>query len=139
MKIIISNHIQHFLRFDKGEDVTASLAQYCKENNIIAAHFTTIGSAGEVVLSYYNLQTKQFEDHTIQEEIEIVSVIGNVSTMDANHIIHTHGVFSKKDLSTVGGHIKKLIVSATAEVFLTKLEGSLTRQHDPETGLNLFT
>jgi uncharacterized protein len=139
MKVILQDSTTHVLRFDNGDDVIAALATYCTENSITAGHFSAIGSAGEAVLAYYNLPNKQFEDHTIQEEVEIVSLTGNVATMDGKTIIHAHGVLSRQDLSTIAGHFKKLTISATAEVVLTKLNATFTRHHDEQTGLNLLS
>lgn len=136
--------IQHqtnifLLRFDKGEEVITGLQEYCRENTIRAGNFQALGAAGEVVLSYYNLDKKVYEDSTLSEDLEIVSMVGNIAMMDDNIIIHSHAVFGRHDLSTVGGHIKRLIVSATCEVTLTTFTGDITRAYDEETGLNLLS
>jgi len=53
-------------------------------------------------------------------------------------ILHLHGVISRADYSTLGGHISKMIANMTVEVFIHKLNERLERKHDPETGLNLL-
>ncbi len=138
MKILIENDLQYFIRFDKNEEVLEELSKLINLKNIQSAYFTCIGSVKGLVLSYYNLTTKQYEDHTLDEDLEVVSITGNVAIMNDKPVIHAHGVFSKKDLHTVGGHIKKLLVSATCEVFLTNLSNNLSRSFDNETGLNLL-
>lgn len=139
MKLLVQDNNIALLRFDRGEEVIAGLTTYCQEQHITAASFYALGAAGEVVLSFYNLEEKRYEDHTLTEDLEIASMLGNVSKMDDNYVIHTHGVFGKQDLTTVGGHIKKLLVSATCEVTLTTFSGELKRAFDSETGLNLLT
>lgn len=138
MQSLLTSNNTIILRLDPGDDAFSFLTDYCSKQLIGAASFTAIGSAGDVTLAYYNLQTKQFEDHPLQEELEITGITGNIALLDNKHIVHAHGTFSRKDLSVIGGHIKKLIVSATAEVTLTKLEGNLTRKFDEATGLNLL-
>lgn len=127
------------LRFDKGEEVLTKLQEYCDENKIVAGSFHALGAAGEVVLSYYNLDKKIYEDTTLSEDVEIASMIGNIAVMNDTYIIHSHGVFGRRDFSTVGGHIKSLVVSATCEVTLTVFDKEMKRAFNEETGLNLLS
>lgn len=138
MKIIHNKNKYVLLRLDENEELINSVAKFTAENKITAGIFTGIGSAKELVCSYYNISTKQFEDHILSENIEIVSLTGNIAILDDKHLIHAHGVFSKKDFSTIGGHVKKLIISATCEITLHILEGRLVRKKDLVTGLNLL-
>jgi predicted DNA-binding protein with PD1-like motif len=138
MKILLTEASMIQIRFDTGEDVLALLTNFCQENAITAASFSGLGAAGEVILAYYNLEAKHYEDHTLNEDVEILNLTGNAAVMDGKHIMHCHGVFGRKDTSTVGGHVKKLIVSATCEILLIKLAGTLTRAYDETTGLNLL-
>lgn len=138
VKLILQDQNIVLLRLDKGEEVFEKLLLFASENNVTAATFNVIGASQEVVLAYYDLPKKEYLDHTLAEDLEIVSVTGNVGIMDNKPIIHAHGVFSNKKLQTYGGHIKKLVVSATCEVTLTKLDGELTRDFDEETGFNLL-
>lgn len=139
MKLIHTQNNIHFLRFDASENVIELLQRFCQENQISSGSFHALGACGELILSYYNLETKTYEDTTLTEDLEIASMVGNIAMMNNEIIIHTHGVFGREDLSTVGGHIKKLIVSATCEVTLTTFEKELTRTYDEKTGLNLLT
>ncbi len=138
MKVVNQSNNNILLRFDTGEDVVAVLSVYCKENTITAASFSALGASKDTTLAYYNLDTKQYEDHTFTEDLEILNLSGNIAVMDNKHIIHCHGVFGRKDCSTIGGHIKKLIVSATCEMFITRMEGKHERAYDEQTGLNLL-
>ena len=139
MRVITQNADLLLVRFDRGEDIISGLADYCQRGGIKSASFTAIGAAQSIMLAYYNLPGKQYEDHEVSENVEIVSVSGNVACMKTEAVIHTHGVFARQDLSTIGGHIKKLIVSATCEVTLWKLGGKIERVYDSETGLNLLS
>ena len=139
MKSLINQNNIFLLRFDQGEEVTEKLKHFCQDNRISSGSFYALGACGELILSYYNLETKTYEDTTLTEDLEIASMVGNVAMMNNEILIHTHGVFGRQDLSTVGGHIKKIVVSATCEVTLTTFEKELTRTYDEKTGLNLLT
>lgn len=138
MKILLQDNSNYIVRFDRGEEVVSGLVKFAQAGGIDAAHFTAIGASGELVLSYYNLEAKIYEDRTLTEDLEITGITGNVASMNSEVIIHTHGTFSRNDLSVVGGHVKKLVVSATCEVHITSLHGQLTRGYDENTGLNLL-
>ena len=138
MKIISKDTAIHILRFDKGEDVIDGLVKYCGKNNLAAAHFTGLGACGSMILSYYDLDNKKYLDKTFDEDLEIVSLTGNVAKLKDQTIIHTHGVFSAKTYETFGGHVKAMIVSATCEIHLTVIPGTLKRGFDSDSGLNLL-
>jgi predicted DNA-binding protein with PD1-like motif len=138
MKVILEDERLLLLRFDKGENVLERLSDFFHEEQLTAALFTAIGAAAEVTLAYYDLVEKAYVDHELKEDLEIVSVTGNIGRMNEKPIIHAHGIFADRELQTYGGHIKKLIVSATCEVTLTILEGEIVRAHDEKTGLNLI-
>lgn len=139
MKIITQQNNTYLLRFNKNEEVISELQQFCKRNAIFSGSFQGLGAAGEVVLSYYNLDKKIYEDTTFSEDLEIASMVGNIASMNTDLIIHTHGVFGKQNLSAIAGHIKKLIVSATCEITLIIFSEKIKRSYDEETGLNLLS
>lgn len=138
MRILFQTKTEFVFRFDRGEDVLAELQNWAAQERVEGATLTVIGASQKVVLAYYNLGRKEYENHEITEDLEVVGVLGNLALFDGVPVIHMHGTFSRPDLSVIGGHIKQLIVSATCEVVLHVLPGTLRRQHDPETGLNLL-
>ena len=139
MKKILQENNTFVLRCDNGEDVIRALHDFCLEEGVTAAHFSGIGSAKAVTVSYYNIPQKQYEDHEIEEYLEVVNLTGTVATGDNNMvIIHAHGAFAGRDLQAGAGHVKRLIVSATVEIVLQAFEGELKRNHDQTTGLDLL-
>lgn len=138
MKVIIQDNRRYFLRFDKGEDVIALLADFIKTQNISACSFSGIGACSEADLGFYNPFLKQYRQKPYVDEMEITSFSGNGGLVNGEPSIHAHGQFGRNDFSTIGGHVFKLIVSVTCEVFLIKLEGTLTRAKNPEFDLDLL-
>lgn len=139
MKTILNEDGFRMLRFDPGEEVLSLLAAFAEGESISAGAFTGIGAAEGVVVSYYDLARKEYEDHEIKDRVEIASLIGNIARLDGRAIIHVHGVFAGRDLAAVAGHVKKLIVSATCEVALHLPGGRVHRAPDSATGLNLLS
>lgn len=139
MKVISGETGTFVIRFDRDEEVVAGIAAFCEEKGIAAATFQMIGASRSVTLSYWNLVTREYEEHLVEKDLEVTGVMGNVGMLDGKRIVHAHGTFGDRDLSVVGGHVKALVVSATMEVVLTALPGEIVRAPDEATGLNLMS
>lgn len=138
MRVVTADPLTSVLRIDAGEEVIETIREYCDEQEIMAASVSAIGAAKTVLVSWYDLTRKVYEDKQLEGQWEIVSLNGNVSLKNDKAFVHVHGAFSDKSMSVQGGHVKKLVVGATCEVILTVIEGSMQRQSDEETGLFLL-
>lgn len=138
MRIAAAESTQWVLNFERGEELVSSLLAFCREQSVESATLTGLGAADQLELAYYNLSTKTYERHQIQEEVEILSLVGNVAYLAEEHVLHIHGVFGKRDLTTFGGHLFSLRVSGACEVHLASLSKRMTRAKDTTTGLNLL-
>jgi predicted DNA-binding protein with PD1-like motif len=128
----------YILNLARGEEFLMELRKFLEQEQINAGYLTGLGAAGVLDIAYYNLAEKKFERHTIQEHVEILSLVGNIALLKDERIIHAHGTFGRRNLSTFGGHIFSLSVSGACEIHLTKLPGVMSRAHDETTGLNLL-
>lgn len=127
------------VKLKKGEKLLENLTQLIEKEQIKGAWISAIGAALSVELGYYHLDRQEYEWHTIEETMEIVSLNGNTAWKDDQPALHLHGVFSKDDLSTIGGHVKDLTVGGTCEIFIHRWYGEkLTRLHNEEVGLALL-
>ena len=138
MMIITQDPLTSVLRIDAGEEVLECIREYCDEEEITAAAVTGIGAANHVIVSWYDLTRKVYEDKDLEGQWEIVSLNGNVSMKNDKAFVHVHGAFSDRSMNVQAGHVKKLIVGATCEVILTVIEGRMNRESDEETGLFLL-
>lgn len=138
MNISLQDSGRFVLRFDKGEEVVEALAQFLKQQNIQACAISGIGTADELELGFFNGHLKNYRRKPFLEELEIVSLIGNGGMSEGQPVIHMHGIFGRNDFSLLGGHVFKLVVLVTCEIFLTKLEGVLERKSNPDFNLNLL-
>lgn len=117
----------------------AGLSEFAKENGIKAAHITGLGAASKLVIAYYNLETKEYEKKTFEEDVEILSLNGNIGVKEGGDaVVHVHGVFGKRDFSTFGGHIFEMTISGAGEIHINSFGGAICRAFDRETGLTLM-
>lgn len=138
MKLILQDGSKYVLRFDAGEEVSEGLLNFARQYEIDAAAFSGIGACSLAEVAYYDPHIKGYQRKIFSEELEITALIGNLGTFAGKPAFHAHGVFTKTDFTTIGGHVFKIVISATCEIFLTKLQGMLERKHNGNINLNLL-
>ena len=138
MKLILHENNKYVLRFDRDEELLEALRTFCDAESVASGFFFCLGAAEKITIAYYNIDKKEYENKDINVHLEITSVLGNISMLDGKVAIHCHGNFSDKDMRVYGGHVKKLVVSATCEVVLEKFSGKIFRENDKDIGLNLL-
>ncbi len=126
------------LVFDKGDDPIAELERFAREHDLTAASFTGIGAFEDVVLGYFDRGRKEYEEIPVAEQVEVLSLAGDVAVADGEPAVHAHVVLGKRDGSAHGGHLLGGRVWPTLEVVLTESPAELRKSHDPETGLALI-
>ena len=75
----------------------------------------------------------------IKEDCEITSLIGNITVKNGEPYVHLHITVAGKGGNVYGGHLLKTVISATAEIFITVLPGTVERfESDSSPKLNLM-
>jgi predicted DNA-binding protein with PD1-like motif len=126
------------LAFDKGDEVVGTLTRFAREQELGGAHFTAIGAFSEVTLGYFDRERKDYRKIPVKEQVEVLSLIGDVAMDGDAPKIHAHVVVGKADGSTLGGHLLEGRVWPTLELVLTDLPRQMHRRIDRETGLALL-
>jgi hypothetical protein len=126
------------LVFDTGEEVVSALTNYAKENNISGAHFTAIGAFSDAGIGYFDWQKKDYVNNPVDEQVEVVSLIGDIALDEGQPKVHAHVVVGKSDGTTMGGHLLKAHVRPTLELVLHDAGEQLQRKFDPQSGLALI-
>jgi len=126
------------IKLEKGEKILDSLRNFCAENKVDCGYFCGIGSAEQAELGFYIENKKKYNFELFRQPLEIISLKGNITTMNSEVYVHCHAVFSNANMEAIAGHLKDAIVSATCEIFLVKLDGEIERKYDDNIGLNLM-
>jgi predicted DNA-binding protein with PD1-like motif len=126
------------LVFDTGDTVIETLTRFARENSVTAAFFFGIGAFEQVTLAFFDLAKKEYEHISLNEQVEVTSLLGNISMFNGEPKIHAHAVIGKRDGSAHSGHLIDGIVRPTLEVFITVSKGELRRSLDPITNLPLM-
>jgi hypothetical protein len=126
------------LVFDTGDLVLKQLLEFAREHGLTASHFSAIGAFERLTLGYFDWQTKDYLEIPIDEQVEVVSLLGDIARNGTEPQIHAHVVVAKRDGTAHGGHLLSAVVRPTLEVILTESPAWLARRHDPESGLALI-
>lgn len=126
------------LVFETGDEIASGLLEFAKQQKLAAAHFTAIGALKELTLGYFDWQSKEYQKIPVREQVEVLSLVGNIVDTDKGPKLHAHIVVGKRDGSAHGGHLIDAKVRPTLEVMLVESPDHLRRRHDEKSGLALI-
>jgi len=125
--------------FDTGEEVSRGLIEFAEREQIRAGRFSGIGALRELTLGYFDWQKKEYSKIPVHEQVEVLSLAGNLVTSPDGPKLHAHIVVGKRDGTAHGGHLIDAIVRPTLEVMVVESTSeTLKRQHDEASGLALI-
>ena len=126
------------LVFDTGDEVVSEITNFARENALDAATLTAIGAFSSATLGYFDLVRKEYEKIPVEEQVEVLSLIGDIALNEGEPELHAHVVLGRRDGATRGGHLLEAHVRPTLEVVLTESPDHLKKRTDEETGLALI-
>jgi predicted DNA-binding protein with PD1-like motif len=130
--------ITYAVVLDTGDEVIGELGKFVREQEVEAASLTAIGAFSRAVIGYFEWETKQYKKIPVDEQVEVLSLLGDVAVGDQGPTLHLHTALGKADGSVVGGHLIEAYVRPTLEVILIQPPSYLRKRKDPETGLALI-
>ena len=126
------------VRIDKDEEILEQVKELALKENIRLAAVQALGATKSFSGGVYNVAEKKYYANTFSGSFEIVSLTGTINTMNGAFYTHLH-MSAGYDLGEVcGGLLYRAVGSATCEMVVDVLDGTVDRQYDPVTGLNLF-
>jgi predicted DNA-binding protein with PD1-like motif len=129
----------HLLRLERGADIVGELTDYATRHGIHAAWFTFLGAVSRAALRYYDQEAFEYRDFSVDEHLEVLSGVGNVSLRDGAPFVHTHAAFGDASGRALGGHLNAGCIVFSLEVRLEELAGEAPeRLSDATTGLSLW-
>jgi len=120
------------------DEVMATLARFASEQKLKASQFSAIGAFSRVVVAFFDWTTKTYRHLPIDEQVEVLSLLGDVALDAGVPKIHAHVVVGKADGTAHGGHLIEAYVRPTLEVMFTEQPRHLHRRFDAASGLTLI-
>ena len=128
----------YLLVFHTGQDVMKGLMAFAKKHDLVAGHVTGIGALSSAVIGYFDPLRNAYLRNQQNEQVELLSLTGNLSLYDNEPFFHIHVALGLRDGSARGGHLFEAIVRPTVELVLTTSPRPIRREIDRATGLPLI-
>ena len=126
------------VRLDLDEEIITTLSQFAKEKQLKGAQVFGIGAVKQAVLGFFDLSRREYQKQEFSEEMELVSLMGNLSWSGEEPILHAHVSISGPDYRVFGGHLFSAFIAVTGEFFITPLDIKIERMLHEPTGLKLI-
>jgi len=124
------------LVFETGDELAKGLLEFAEQEKLSAASFKAVGALSSVRLGWFSWESKQYEPSvTLDEQEELLSLIGDVAVKGGKPVVHAHAVIGRKDGTAHGGHLLEAHFRPTCEVVLAESPIHIQKQVDPESGL----
>ena len=125
-------------RIDKGEEILEKVKEIALKENIKLASISALGAVNDFTVGVFKTDEKKYYSNSFQGYFEITSLTGTINTMNDEFYCHIHMSAGNENGEVFGGHLNRAIVSATCEMVITRIDGTVDRYFDEEIGLNLF-
>jgi uncharacterized protein len=126
------------LIFETGDEAMSGLTAFARENSISSAHFTAIGAFSRAVVGYFDWEMKQYNRIPVDEQVEVVTLMGDIALQDTKPAVHAHVALAKRGGVMVGGHFLEGHVRPTLEIVLSASPKHLERKFDEQSGIALI-
>lgn len=127
------------LIFDTGDEILTELKRFASAQKLGGSSFKAIGALSRAKVGWFHWETKKYEICAdLNEQVELLSLIGDVAIIDETPEVHAHMIVGRRDGTAHGGHLMEAWVRPTCELVLTENPAHLQKQVDPASGLALI-
>ncbi len=130
----------HILKPAYGSDLLKELSDFVHSQGINLAWFSGLGAVSRATIRYYDQPKQEWIDLEHDQRLEVSGMVGNVSLLDGEPIVHAHITFADEQGRCFGGHLGPNTLVFNMEILLTTLSAakSVVRKMDAQTGLTIW-
>lgn len=128
----------YVLIFETGDTLMDPLERFAGDLDVRAGTILALGAFQNATLAYFAWESKEYEELIVDEQVEVVSLTGNIGREETDVRLHIHAVLGRRDGSVIGGHMMDAVVRPTLELFVRTYPTTLARVLDQESGLALI-
>jgi hypothetical protein len=138
-KQVSENPRIYVIVLETGDELLSSLNGFALTKRLASSSFKAIGALSSVELGWFNWESKKYQTAVkLDEQVELLSVIGDIALKDSEPQVHAHLVIGRQDGTAHGGHLLSATVRPTCEIVVTESPRHLQKEIDPESGLALI-
>jgi predicted DNA-binding protein with PD1-like motif len=127
------------LVFETGDEIASVLQRFSKNQGLAGSSFKAIGALSYAKLGWFNWETKKYDPACVlDEQMELLSLIGDIALKDGEPQVHAHVVVGGSDGIAHGCHLLEACVRPACELIPTESPIHLQKKLDPESGIALI-
>ena len=137
----IEVQIQRILmgRLTHGRDLLEELTEMCEAQQVRLGRLEAIGAVQSARVGFYDQRNQKYSFVTLDQPLEIVSLVGNIALKDGKPFVHAHITLADAAGKAYGGHLAPGTIVFAGEFVLVQFKGpDLFRVPDQQTGLQLW-
>jgi predicted DNA-binding protein with PD1-like motif len=124
---------------DTRDEILSSLKHFAQTEHLGDSSFKAIGALSDVELGWFNWESKKYQTAVkLEDQVELLSLIGDIALKDNKPQIHAHLVIGRQDGTAHGGHLLSATVRPTCEIVITENPQHLQKEFDPDSGIALI-
>jgi uncharacterized protein len=123
---------------DPGDEAFDTLTQFARAQDLEAAQITAVGAVSRAVVGWFDPAAKQYRRIQVDEQCEVLSLVGDVADGQDGPGVHAHVVLGLPDGTTRGGHLLEGRVYPTLEVVIRESPAQLRKVLNPDIGIALI-
>jgi predicted DNA-binding protein with PD1-like motif len=123
---------------DPDDEAVSALTAFARAEDLEASQITGVGGFDRATLGWFDRETRQHRPIEVEEQSEVLSLIGDVAEGDDGPSLNIHVVLGLRDGTTRGGHLLAGHVYPTLEIIVTENPAELRKVMNPDVGIALI-
>ncbi len=124
-----------FVCLDQGEDLFSNLEMLAVKESWQVAHVSGIGALKDIELGFYDLSKQTYQREQFNQEVELLSLEGNLTFKANKPFFHLHAVLGNADYQCFGGHLFRAKVAVVCEINIRIFNGKIVRTLNEKIGI----
>jgi hypothetical protein len=117
------------LSLDHGDDIHGSIREVCRKEQITNGSLEGFGGISRIKVGIWNNHTDGYDYLEVDDrDMEIISMIGNVTMLNDEAFTHIHVTVSDNSFRVFGGHLVDGTIQNLAEVVIHIIPGRIDRK-----------
>ncbi len=133
-----ADEVTYVVVCDPGDEAFDTLTQFARSEDLEASQITAVGAFSRATVGWFDLGAKQYRRIPVDEQCEVLSLIGDVAEGQDGPSVHLHVVLGLPDGTTRGGHLLEGRVFPTLEVIIRESPAELRKVMNPDIGIALI-
>jgi uncharacterized protein len=123
---------------DPDEDALGAITELATAEGLTGAQLTGVGAFSHAVVGWFDRTTQEYRRIGVDEQCEVLSLIGDIALGEDGPSIHAHVVLGLADGHVRGGHLLEGRVWPTLEVVVRETPTELRKTYRSDVGLALI-